>query len=124
MGDLTGRKALLVEDEGGVALLIEDMLQDLGCEIAGSAARLEQACEMAHKLKADFAILDVNLDGRPAFPVARILRERQIPFIFSTGYGAMGMPPEFEAAPVLAKPFVIEQLERKILDALAISTTR
>jgi DNA-binding response OmpR family regulator len=118
MNDLTGLRAFLVEDEGGIALLIEDMLVDLGCELAGSAARLDRACDMARNATADFAVLDVNLDGQPVFPLARILRERKIPFVFSTGYGATGMPPEFNGAPVLTKPFVLEQLRRAILAAL------
>jgi DNA-binding response OmpR family regulator len=121
MNDLAGRRALLVEDEGGVALLIEDMLFDLGCELAGSAARFNRACEMARSAAADFAVLDVNLDGEPAFPVARILRDRKIPFVFSTGYGAAGMPLEFNGIPVLTKPFVLEELRQAIRAALRIA---
>jgi DNA-binding response OmpR family regulator len=121
MNDLAGRRALLIEDEGGVALLIEDMLFDLGCELAGSAARVNRACELARSTAADFAVLDLNLDGEPAFPVARILRDRKIPFVFSTGYGAAGMPLEFNGTPVLTKPFVLEELRQAIRTALRIA---
>ncbi len=120
MTDLAGRRALVVEDEGAVALLIEDMLADLGCEIVASAAGLGRACELARTAGIDFAILDLNLNGASAIPVARILRERHIPFVFSTGYGVRGVSEEFAFHPLLAKPFVIADLQEKISAALAL----
>src|SRR5690242_5285113 len=88
MPDFAALKALVVEDEGAVALLIEDMLGVLGCEIVASVAQIAPACRLAEASPLDFAVLDVNLDGQPVFAVARILQERRIPFFFSTGYGA------------------------------------
>jgi CheY-like chemotaxis protein len=109
---------VVVEDEGSIALLIEDMLLELGCEIAASAAHLAQAREVACSAGFDFAVLDVNLAGQPAFPVAKILRERRIPFVFSTGYGASGIPEEFKGTPTLSKPFAVDELREKIAFAL------
>jgi CheY-like chemotaxis protein len=120
MVDLAGRRALVIEDEGAVALLIEDMLADLGCEIVASAAALGKACELARTAEIDFAILDLNLDGASAVPVARILRERHIPFVFSTGYGTSGVSEDFACYPLLAKPFVIADLQDKIAAALTL----
>ncbi|MDP9650674.1 response regulator [Paraburkholderia caledonica] len=122
MTELAGLKALVVEDEGSVALLIEEMLESFGCEIAASLARVDQAREFASKGIFDFAVLDVNLHGQPVFPVAHILCERQIPFVFSTGYGADGVPAGFNASPVLAKPFGIADLKRAVSSALASSS--
>lgn len=121
MTGLVGLKALVVEDEGSVALLIEDMLESFGCEIAASLAHVDQACDFASKEIFDFAVLDINLHGQPVFPVAHILRERQIPFVFSTGYGRSGVPAEFDACHVLAKPFGIAELKRAVSSALAAS---
>ena len=118
MVDFHGLRALVVEDEGAVALLIEDMLLDLGCEIAASAAHLVKACELARTARIDIAVLDLNLGGCSALPVAHILRGRQVPFVFSTGYGTSGVPPELETYPVLCKPFVLHDLQNKISDAL------
>jgi CheY-like chemotaxis protein len=118
MADLSGLRALVVEDEGAIALLIEDMLIDLGCEVGATAAELHRACELARSATVDFALLDLNLDGRSAIPVARILRERGIPFVFSTGYGVSGLSEEFSSHLTLGKPFGINDLRDKVLGAL------
>ena len=119
MAELAGLRALVVEDEGPVALLIEDMLIDLGCEIAAAATELDTASEIARAATIDFALLDLNLNGKSALPVARILSERGIPFVFSTGYGVSGLAEEFSSHPMLAKPFVINDLRKKIVLALS-----
>src|SRR5690242_12731185 len=114
MPEFAGLRALLVEDEGAVALLIEDMLVELGVNIVASVARLSEACEVARTAALDLAVLDVNLAGEMVFPVAHILRERQIPFIFSTGYGAAGPDKQFNDVPVITKPFAMGQLNRAL----------
>jgi DNA-binding response OmpR family regulator len=119
VSDFAGMKVLVVEDEGSIALLIEDMLEELGCEVAASVAHAAAANEVAYTVAADMALLDVNLDGNPVFPVARVLRERGIPVVFSTGYGAGGLPTEFADCPVVGKPFTMEALRAAISAALA-----
>jgi CheY-like chemotaxis protein len=84
------KRVLVVEDEMTIALLIEDMLTDLGHEVVGLAMRLPQAMELAATAIVDLAILDVNLDGRMSFPVADLLSARGVPFVFATGYGSAG----------------------------------
>ena len=117
--DLSGLKVLVVEDEGGIALLIEDMLLELGCEIAASAAHLNEANELARHCQIDFAVLDVNLDGQPVFPVARALRDRGVPFVFSTGYGAGGLPADLAGYPVVSKPFLMNSLREAVVSAIS-----
>lgn len=115
---LAGIRVLVVEDEGAIALLIEEMLEEFGCEVVASVARLAPACEVAGSVQVDLAILDVNLAGERVFPVADILRNRQIPFLFSTGYGASGLPAEYAGCPVLHKPFSQSELQQKIVVTL------
>lgn len=122
MTGFSGLKVLVVEDESAVAIMIEDMLEDLGCSVAASAAGLAEAREIAATAEIDLAVLDVNLGGQPVLPVARILRERQIPLVFSTGYGASGLPRDFSGHPVVGKPFSMRQLQQAI--ALALESRR
>lgn len=103
--DLRDLRVLVVEDEALIAMLLEDALADLNYEMVALASSLDEALDKAGSMEFDIAILDVNLNGLSVFPVAELLLRRQIPFVFSTGYGASGVPEEFRAAPVLAKPF-------------------
>lgn len=103
---MAGTRVFVLEDESLVLFNIEDILGDLGCAIVGPAMRLEQAEEMFEQAAAaDLAILDVNISGRPVFPLAQRLRERGLPLIFATGYGRAGLPEEWQDAPVLQKPY-------------------
>lgn len=95
-----------------VALLIEDFILQIGCEIAGMAMRLEPALDLARTIDIDVAILDINLAGKPSFPVAEMLRERGIPFVFASGYGAAGLEGSGISAPVLQKPFDVSDVRR------------
>lgn len=118
MSSFPGVRVLLVEDEGTIAMLVEQMLEELECVVVASVARLATACEVANRVAIDLAILDVNLAGERVFPVAEILQARQIPFLFSTGYGPSGLPNEFAHRPVLHKPFSENELQLKIALAL------
>jgi CheY-like chemotaxis protein len=122
MTELVGLRVLVVEDEGMVALLIEGMLEQLGCEVVASAASLEQAQAAATQEEIDLALLDVNVNGRLVFPVAEILSNRQVPFVFSTGYGLSGLPEAYREHQVLNKPFGIEDLAQKVRLALKAMT--
>ncbi|MDR3511777.1 MAG: response regulator [Caulobacteraceae bacterium] len=105
-----GRRVLIVDDEVLIAMLLADMLEELGCTVVGPAHDLETAATMAKAGDFDWAVLDLNLDGAPAFPIAAILRERTIPFVFASGYGVAEPGSGFEAAPVIQKPFDVGEL--------------
>lgn len=102
-------RILVVEDEAIIAMLIEDMLSDLGCVSVGPAYSTEQALELIQSEQFDAAILDVNLGGQRTTPVAQALLSRGIPFVFATGYGPAGIAEDFSENIVLTKPF--EQIE-------------
>ena len=116
--DMTGLRILVVEDEAAISLLLEDMLLDFGCEIVGPAARLNVALDMAQGDAFDIAILDVNLAGEPIYPVAEALTERNLPFVFSTGYGGAGIKDPYRDRPVVQKPFSQQELKRTLIGAL------
>jgi CheY-like chemotaxis protein len=117
--DLAGRRVLVIEDESMVMMLLQDMLEDIGCVVADSASRLQEAIEKARSLTFDVAILDVNLNGERTFPIAEVLAARGVRFVFATGYGVANLPPGFSERPVLQKPFQQHELERVLRAALA-----
>lgn len=109
-------RVLVVEDEALMAMLIEDMLHDLGYAIAALSGRLDQALELARSADFDFALLDVNLNGEQSFPVADAVRGRGLPLLFATGYGTRILVAPYLDAPLLQKPFSLEELRLKLTD--------
>jgi CheY-like chemotaxis protein len=93
-------------------MMVEDMLTEMGHEIVAMAGRIPQALEIARTGVFDLAILDLNLDGEPSYPVAALLRDRGIPFVLATGYGKTGVAPDFSDALILPKPFIRADLEK------------
>jgi CheY-like chemotaxis protein len=114
MTGLSGTRVFLVEDEGFVALMIEDLLLEFGCELVASVADVTTAIEKAAHVNVDVAMLDVNLAGQTSFPVAAILRERAIPVLFCTGYASTSFPAQFSDSLVLNKPFTKTDLQQKL----------
>jgi DNA-binding response OmpR family regulator len=103
-------RLLIVEDEYLIRLLLEDMVAELGCSVAAIASSLAEAKSLAADTAIDLAILDVNVGGEHVFPVAEILKNRGVPFVFITGYGARGLPEAYREAPTLQKPFQMDEL--------------
>ncbi|HEY1503507.1 MAG TPA: response regulator [Stellaceae bacterium] len=117
--NIEGARIFVVEDESVITMLLQDMFEELNCEVVSLASRFQDALDKANTLSFEVAILDVNLNGQRTFPIAEALRARGLPFIFATGYGAAAVPENFRAAPVLQKPFRIADLERAVRTALA-----
>jgi DNA-binding response OmpR family regulator len=108
------RRVLVIEDEALVAMLIEDMIHDSGAEMVGAASTLTDALALARDAQADVALLDINLGGALAYPVADVLRERGMPIVFTSGYGSAGLIERFQDCPILDKPFDQHSLEKAI----------
>ena len=109
-----GLRILLVEDEAMVAMIIEDTLNDLGCEVVGPMSSIQRGLTAAESERIDGAFLDVNLRGELVYPVAEALAARGVPFAFVTGYGEKGIDERFRDAPVLTKPFLPETVEQLV----------
>ena len=99
------RRILVVEDEAMISMLLEDMVLDCGGEIVGPVAKFDDALVLAQTAEFGVAVLDLNLNGILSYPIAEIIRERGIPVIFATGYGADGVLDRFSDCPTLQKPF-------------------
>jgi len=105
-------RVLLVEDEALVAMMMEDVLEDLGWEVAGSFGDVKPTLEwLASADRLDAAVLDINLGSEMVFPVAEALKARGTPFTFLTGYTAPPRAGDFDT-PVLNKPVDLDQLEQ------------
>jgi len=112
---LSGRRVLIVEDESLVAMLLETILEDMGCTPVGPASTVAEGLSMvAADEPLDAALLDVNVAGSQVFPVAQALKDRGVPFVFSTGYGEGGLPDAWRGQSTIQKPFT----EAAIRDAL------
>lgn len=116
---LEGIKVLVVEDEALVGMLLEDMLHDIGCGKVEVLSRFADGLQAATSGDFDLAVLDVNLDGVPSFPIAEQIIARNIPLLFATGYGSGGMDPRFSNVPTLQKPFFFSDLEKGVRVALS-----
>jgi DNA-binding NarL/FixJ family response regulator len=107
-------RVLILEDEVLVAMHLEDLLANMGHEVVGSVTRVNPAIPLARNEDIDFAILDVNVAGSPSYPIADILRQRGISFVFATGYGSAGLADGYRHQPTLSKPYEAHELELAI----------
>jgi DNA-binding response OmpR family regulator len=99
-----GRRILVVEDEFLVSLTTIDLLENIGCEIVGPAARLAAAVQLAQSESLDAAVLDINIAGEMIWPVAEELQRRGVPFLFFSAYPQSVVPALFATRPRLDKP--------------------
>jgi CheY-like chemotaxis protein len=108
--ELRDLKVLLLEDSELIAMHMGEMLADAGCDVVATLDTVAGALDFIRSNSVDAAVLDVNLRGEKVFGVAADLKSRGIPFVFSTGAGERFIPPQFDAAPHLSKPFEAEEL--------------
>ena len=108
------KSILVVEDEAMIGMMLEDYLDTLGYRLHAVAATVEEACAHAREGGFDAALVDCNLQGEKSWPVADILAQADIPFIFATGGMADDLPASHADRPTLPKPFTISAVERAL----------
>ena len=108
----TGNRVLLVEDEILVAMMMRDILTELGFTVIGPFARVSEAMIAAVHDDIDAGIIDVNLGGEFVYPVADVLVARKIPFVFITGYGVESIDGRFGQVPIIKKPVQRQVLQK------------
>jgi CheY-like chemotaxis protein len=117
---LQGRRVLVVEDEVLVAMELESVLLKQGCTVLGPAMTVERAVALIDEERPEAALLDLNLSGQSALPVAAALNAGGVPFVVVSGYGEAQMQaPELSRAPRLAKPVTHPRLLRELARLLA-----
>jgi CheY-like chemotaxis protein len=111
---LGGKRVLVVEDEAIIAMMLEEMLVELGASVVGPAASIPEACNLIEAQPIDAAVLDVNIRSERIDPIAELLRARRVPFVFATGYGASASSAKQDDL-VLEKPYTLERLSGALL---------
>jgi CheY-like chemotaxis protein len=118
---LKGKRILVVEDEALIAVMVEDMLAELGSIVVGPAASIETALALAKSEAIDAAVLDVNVRGERIDPVADALFARGVPVLFATGYGEVRLSCGARAT-VIDKPYTQEKLALGLARSLGTET--
>ncbi len=118
---LNGLRVLLLEDELLIALEVEQICQDEGCE---QVLTFRDLAEMNDRLatipEVDLAIIDVVVGSGTTLHFANELRQRKIPFVFATGLSANEeVFGEFSGVPVVTKPYASEKLVQALRTAIA-----
>ena len=114
---LRGRRILVVEDEYMMADDLQYDLEQAGAQVIGPVPSVADALRLLATQEAiDGAILDVNLRGEKAYPVADVLRERGIPFVLATGYEQWALPEAYKDVPRCEKPVDLRHLARTLFD--------
>lgn len=109
------KQILIVEDEPLIAMMLEDFLEVLDRQVAGTADSVGTAMAIIEQGGVEGAILDLNLrGGEKSLPVAEALAERNIPFVFATGGGDDAVAAPFRDRPRLTKPFTMDAVERAL----------
>lgn len=112
MAALRGMRVLIAEDEALVSMMLEEMLEDLGCETVGTHATLSSALAATREDDFDVALIDMNLCGESAEPIVAELSSRGIPFAIASGadalYTAKG------GGIILGKPYGFDQLKNTL----------
>src|SRR5207302_219720 len=108
----SGNRVLLVEDEILVAMMMRDILSELGLSVIGPFSRLSDAMVAAVHDGIDAGIIDINLGGEFVYPVADVLVARQVPFVFVTGYGVESIDSRFAHVPIIKKPVQRQALQQ------------
>jgi len=113
--ELAGLRLLIIEDVGMIATELRLTLELLGCRIVGVASRLKAATTLAKTSEnLDGVLLDLNLAGESAYPVAEVLQDRGIPFIIMSGYDISHLQCAWVTDAYLLKPFNHEDLKKKM----------
>jgi DNA-binding response OmpR family regulator len=103
-GNLRGARILIVEDEYYIADDMAAALRLEGAEVLGPVGSVDEAFEMVSRASPDCAILDMNLHGDMAYPLADRLAKAGVPFVIATGYNSASLPDRFSDVPRVEKP--------------------
>jgi two-component SAPR family response regulator len=118
-GYLRKPRVLFIEDDPLIALLVEQVLIECGCDCVGPVIHIPQALVCAKTADVDAALLDVIIDGIYADEIAETLASRGIPFSFVSGMPQSSVPKRWSKIPYIEKPFGEDKIQQMLLTLLA-----
>ena len=117
---LRDRRILVVEDEFLIAMSLQDALENAGAVVVGPAPSVEKAIkQIESEPHIDAAVLDVNLGGMLAYPVADMLVAKNIPFVFTSGYEDNLLKSRYSQVKNCPKPYQFRAMEEALVEAMA-----
>lgn len=117
---LRDRRILVVEDEYLVAMSLAEALQDASSIVLGPVPSVDKAIEtIESEPQIDGAVVDVNLGGLLAYPVADLLIARKIPFVFTSGYEDNLLRDRYSQVKNCAKPYLFTAMEDALVEAMS-----
>lgn len=113
---LTSKRILIVEDEYELATEMQAEFASQGAMVVGPVPSVKEALSLMIATPAiDGAVIDINLGGEMAFPLAEVLRKRNVPFVFVSGYSHSIVPNEFLDIKFYSKPVEIDDIAVALL---------
>jgi CheY-like chemotaxis protein len=119
---LRDRRILVVEDEYLIAMSLQDALENAGSVVVGPVPSVEKAIKTIElDPHIDAAVVDVNLGGVLAYPVADMLIARKIPFVFTSGYEDNVLRNRYAQVKNCPKPYLFRAMEEALVEAISLS---
>jgi signal transduction histidine kinase/DNA-binding response OmpR family regulator len=121
---LAGRSILVVEDDYYLAGDVAHTIRCAGGEALGPCATESAAGALLETSSPSAVVLDINLGNGPSYHLARLLKERGVPYVFITGYEATAIPTEFNNVVRLAKPVELRRVVNTLADVINAAGSR
>src|SRR5579872_6430977 len=118
MDMLRGRRILILEEQGPIALLLAEMVQNFGCEVVGPAKDVADALGLIGENALDAAILDVKIAGKNTFVVAEELIRRGTPFAFASGNKSPTLIKRYAPARLITKPYSADNIHNLLCELI------
>lgn len=113
---LSDVRLLIVEDEALIAILLEELAEEMGCRTLQTVASIADGLAAIEKFKPQLALVDCSLThSGPDFTIADALDDAGVPFVFSSGHHTNILPVRHRGRDFLAKPFSLELLRTTII---------
>jgi CheY-like chemotaxis protein len=117
---LRDRRILVVEDEYLMAVTLSGHLESVGSIVLGPVPSVEKAIKtIASHPHIDAAIVDINLGGVMAYPVADALLARNVPLVFTSGYEDDVLRTRYPQIKNCHKPYFFPDVEQALSSAIS-----